>query len=116
MTINGADCPPLANKFNHSQIQCTLPAGNGINQVVTVTTNGQSGNFTGYNYGAPVIQNVSPSVLPTSGGDPLTITGVSFGNVLLRGTVQIYERAEGASAYVSSSLAQALVFHSHMHH
>ena len=67
--------------YTNTRIDCTLPAGQGDNRVVSVTVSGQNGSFLigNFTYDAPVISTVTSNG-PTQGGVLITITGRNFGS------------------------------------
>lgn len=76
VTIGGNVCTPSA--WTHTQITCTLPAGQGRAAPVVVTVGGQSVNGM-YAYGAPVINNAAPLTGPSAGDNNIVINGSNFG-------------------------------------
>jgi hypothetical protein len=76
----GSSVAPLAPAgSSHTQIVCTLPAGQGIGKSVTVTVAGTESNALNLDYGAPVITGITPASASTSGGTAITINGHNFG-------------------------------------
>lgn len=75
----GGYAAPLTGVPSHTQIICTLPAGQGKNQSVTVNTAGQSSNTLTLDYDAPELTSISPATGPTQGGSLITLTGKNFG-------------------------------------
>lgn len=63
----------------HSNIVCTVPAGQGSSVPVTVTTAGQTSNSTSISYVPPAITSITPATGPTAGGSLITLTGSNFG-------------------------------------
>ncbi|MFM2241876.1 MAG: hypothetical protein RLZ97_731, partial [Verrucomicrobiota bacterium] len=63
----------------HSNIVCTVPAGQGSSVPVTVTTAGQTSNSTSISYAPPAITSITPATGPTAGGSLITLTGSNFG-------------------------------------
>ncbi len=84
--VGGNNCPVTSQ--THTQLLCNLPAGQGLQQQITVTVSGQVSNtFTTFNYGPPSITGTSPAAAAsTSGGSALTIAGSNFGT---SATVQV---------------------------
>ena len=74
----GTKLAPLVSA-SHTQLEVTLPAGEGINQVVTVQTGGQTSNSQSFSYDPPVLSSVTASAYPTAGGEIITLTGSNFG-------------------------------------
>jgi len=72
---------PPATSYTQTQIQCQVPEGEGLNQLVQVIVSGQvSQQQVFYNYQAPTITNIVPSLISTNGTDVLVISGTSFGS------------------------------------
>jgi len=80
VTVGGSFAQPLSNGWSPTQIQCTLPMGQGTNQPVFVTVGGQQSAARRFDYDAPLINNVSPGHAPTAGGTNITLTGTNFGS------------------------------------
>jgi hypothetical protein len=78
VTVNQVPCPFVGGYPSQSTIKCTLPSGQGLLQIVTVTISGQSANTT-FNYSAPTISGITPSNGPTQGGTLIAISGSSLG-------------------------------------
>ncbi len=80
VTIGGVICP-IAGAWSHTQAICNLPAGQGLNQLVAVTTGGQTTAETTvlFNYTAPTASSASPLIGPTGGGVLITLVGANFG-------------------------------------
>ncbi len=65
----------------HFQLKCTTVPGSGANLIWRVSVGGQTSvenSFT-TSHITPVITNVSPAVLTTTGGDSIVLTGTNFG-------------------------------------
>ena len=77
VTVGGRTCPSTA--WSNIAVTCTLPAGEGTNQPVVVSVDGQSAPGVNFSYMAPEITSFNPASLPTAGGGPLQINGVNFG-------------------------------------
>lgn len=80
--VGTSPCPLLASSSGHTEIQCTLPEGQGLGRTVGVTVDGQSTSplTSGtIDYDAPAITSLSPTEGPAAGGTVLTIHGSSFG-------------------------------------
>lgn len=69
----------LVTVRSHTQITCTLPAGQGQNVQIFVFVGSQSSNSASFSYTAPAITSISPSSGPAAGGTPITINGSNFG-------------------------------------
>ena len=76
VTVSGKTCQLLSQ--THDAITCTLPAGSGAGHPVTVSVAGQTSNAQVIDYGAPKLLEISPSAIPTSGGE-VTVAGAGFG-------------------------------------
>lgn len=79
VTVGTAACPLLPSSSNHTQIVCTLPAGQGLGHVVGVEVDGQSSDTATFNYDPPSIDSITPGEAPTAGNIPITIVGQNFG-------------------------------------
>ena len=77
VTIGGISASVIAR--THSQVICTLPAGQGLNREVRVNVVGQVSPPATFNYNAPVITSISPATGTTAGGTQITINGSNFG-------------------------------------
>jgi hypothetical protein len=77
LDINGLTCSPLS--WNDSQVICTLPAGLGSNQPLTVTVEGVTSNSYPFSYPPPEISSIFKPNGTTQGGETITIYGSSFG-------------------------------------
>ncbi|MEO0017796.1 MAG: hypothetical protein RLZZ522_1079, partial [Verrucomicrobiota bacterium] len=77
VTIGGNSAPSIV--ASHSQVVCTLPAGQGLNREVRVTVAGQASPPATFNYAAPAITSISPATGTTAGGTQITISGSNFG-------------------------------------
>jgi len=79
VTINNINCP--VTSWTDTSISCTVPAGQGMNlPIVVKNTAGASDPATSpkFTYMKPSISSVTPSSIPTSGGQ-ITLSGVNFG-------------------------------------
>ncbi len=97
VTIGGSAATSVSVSGS-TQIVCTTPAGTaGAASVVVTNPDLQSATLTGgYTYVAPLsLTSVSPSVVSTLGGTPITLTGTGF--------------LAGATVLVGSSLATSVV-------
>lgn len=116
VTFEGAACD--VSVHTHTQIQCTLPEGNGGSSDVTVTT--ASGIFATYTlaFDAPVIYTLSPALAPTSSGEvsndvtPMIVTGLNFGSASSNPTMSIYD---AGGSEVLACKAEDGCFQSHNH-
>jgi hypothetical protein len=52
--IGGGTCAPVAGGWDHTQIKCSLPPGQGLHQVVKVIVDAQTSNELEFNYDPPV--------------------------------------------------------------
>ncbi len=75
--INSASC--ATSTRSHTQIVCTLPAGMGLTNPITVSVGARTSNSINFAYSAPTITSVAPQSLTSSGGSAITITGTNFG-------------------------------------
>ena len=80
-TLTKSACSPQYT-YNNTAIVCVVPAGQGANQSVYVTS-GQSVNLqpAQLSYLPPNVQSVSPSTYDTGGSAVMTISGTSFGTL-----------------------------------
>ncbi len=80
VTIGGTSAAPTGAS-NHTQIQCIIPAGQGLNQPITINVSGQvnipSGTST-ITYTAPTLTSLTPSGFTTAGGTA-TLNGSNLG-------------------------------------
>jgi hypothetical protein len=58
VALNGLACTNVVQ--SHSQITCTMPAGEDVNGFLTVTVGSQTSNSIRFAYGAPTITSISP--------------------------------------------------------
>ena len=77
ITVNGAPATPTG--YGDAMITCLLPAGQGTDLPVVVSSGGQDSNPVIFSYDAPLLATISPATGPTAGGTRLTLTGTSFG-------------------------------------
>lgn len=88
VTLGGNTCP--VTSWNGATILCTLPAGQGANLNLIVTTSaGDKATNTQFSYSAPTITSIAPLTGPTVGGTSITVLGNNFGvsgQVTLGGT------------------------------
>ena len=77
VTVGGIACPIVSQ--SSTQITCTLPAGQGTNQVVKVSVGGQVSNTLMFSYLPPNLTGINPLTGPTTGGTTLTLQGTNFG-------------------------------------
>lgn len=84
VTVGGSVCP--VTSWEHTQIICNAPEGQGTNLMVVVRVGNQNSSPTSMSYLAPSITGISPTAAGTIGGTPLTITGNNFG---LNGVVRV---------------------------
>lgn len=80
VTIGGSVCPILPNTYTQTQILCQLPAGQGTNLAVVITSGSSTSPPYYFSYSPPVITSISPSTGPTAGSTAVTILGTSFGS------------------------------------
>lgn len=86
VTIDGSVCT-VVPPHTHTQIICTVPAGQGINKAVVVTVATQTSNQVLFAYQDPVISSVTPQQQSTAGGVAITLAGTSLGTS--GGTVRV---------------------------
>lgn len=79
VSVGGALCP-LTQADAHDFLVCQSPSGIGLDVPLVVSAGGQGSQAFPVDYEAPVINQISPAVLPTAGQIPLTITGSNFGS------------------------------------
>ena len=87
--VGGNECSVEDGDMDHTTIVCSLPPGNGVDQKVEVTVNGQTNDDSPaarYSYAPPVLTTILPTSASTAGNIPITLTGSSFGT---GGTVTI---------------------------
>ncbi|WP_193213647.1 IPT/TIG domain-containing protein [Luteolibacter marinus] len=78
VTVGGANAPVISQ--SHTSILCTLPPGQGFNQIVTVTVAGQASPDAFLSYEAPSVTSIAaPSGKPTAGGVTIELQGENFG-------------------------------------
>jgi hypothetical protein len=94
VTVNNNACPVLF--ANATYITCTLPAGSGTVSIVRVSTCATLGPVFLFSYDGPVIADVQPRNISTTGGTLITITGANFGT--------------SGSAYVSNILCDSTAY------
>jgi large repetitive protein len=69
----------VVSAWTHTSITCTAPVFEGASLPVTVLTSIlASSNSLAYSYDPPFLSSISPSTLPTVGGE-ITIIGINFG-------------------------------------
>lgn len=78
-TVSVGGQPCTGPTFTHTQVTCTLPAGQGRSRAVFVTVAGVQSNSLLFNYADPTITGLNPATGTTAGGVDLTLTGTSFG-------------------------------------
>jgi hypothetical protein len=78
--VAGTTCPLQGGVLASSQILCTLPAGSGIDQPLTVSVGSQTSADWLFQYDPPRLSSVTPPFRATIGGTILTIAGSSFGS------------------------------------
>jgi len=82
VTVGGLECEvtDFGLAWDHDTVECTLPAGEGVEQAVQITVADQDSEFTKpFDYFPPVIGTINPDKGPTAGGTPVTITGTNLG-------------------------------------
>jgi len=84
VTIAGSTC--TLQSWSHLSVVCAVPAGQGLNVPLVLTTVASKVASTTFSYQAPVLSSITPSSGSTAGGEIITLTGSSFG---LSGTVQV---------------------------
>jgi len=87
VTIGGQICDWNGLVWSQNHIECLLPSGQGLNNIIAVFISGLSinQNFT-FNYNPPNLTAIIPANGPTSGGVSILLLGLNFG---LSGTVRI---------------------------
>jgi hypothetical protein len=79
VTIGGTLCP--IKSTTSTRVICTLPVGQGADNIVTLGIDGQSAPTSTLSYDAPVLNSVTPSSGGTAGGFNLTLSGANFGTL-----------------------------------
>jgi hypothetical protein len=80
VTVDGLPCTnDNTMARSHTVIECSFPAGAGLNVPVVVTVLGRPSDSFPFSYNIPVLDRVSPNAGPTLGGTVLTLTGSNFG-------------------------------------
>jgi hypothetical protein len=77
VTVDGKPCPIAG--YGHTNVTCTLPAGQGANVGVVLTSAGRSSNSFPFSYSTPILSSIFPTSGPAAGNIPLTINGANFG-------------------------------------
>jgi large repetitive protein len=78
VAVGEGDCPLVAPQ-THSRIECTAPAGQGIDVPVAVSVTGQVSNDYPVSYDPPQLAGLGAASWPTAGGVTLTVQGQNFG-------------------------------------
>jgi hypothetical protein len=81
ITVGGGQCPLVGGvATSHTELQGTLPEGQGHDLAVHVTVDGLASTVDGtFSYDPPSITAVNPTSGPSAGGIIITITGENFG-------------------------------------
>eukprot|EP00808_Paulinella_micropora_P008574 g62100.t1 len=81
VTVGGVGCPLVQGSQRHSQVVCTLPAGQGADVKVELFLAGWTSNKASLAYNPPSLLEggLSPSSGATEGGVVLTLLGSNFG-------------------------------------
>ncbi|MGC3958875.1 MAG: IPT/TIG domain-containing protein [Verrucomicrobiota bacterium] len=79
VTFGGNFVPVAATNWSDTQLRFTLPAGQGTNVSIVVTSGGQVSAPASFSYFVPGITGMSPLTGPTTGGAMITLTGTNFG-------------------------------------
>ena len=77
ITVGGKMAPLVSGSLTYTSLKCIIPAGNGLNQLVSLTVDGQNISYGGVSYDDPVIASVDPVCIGT--GDVVIISGENFG-------------------------------------
>ena len=86
LTVSDRDCPITSQ--DHSNVQCNLPAGEGLDQTVLLIVNSQrSTSIVDVDYASPTVSTITPTTGSTAGGVTISLTGTNFG--LGTGSVQV---------------------------
>lgn len=101
VTVGGSSCP--FTSWSHTQIICTLPAGQGTVNIVVTTTHAAVSSGYSFSYDRPTLTSFSPSELPTQGGT-LLLSGTNFGASSVSNSITI-----GVSTCTSSSWSQTSI-------
>ncbi|MCU0749126.1 MAG: IPT/TIG domain-containing protein, partial [Akkermansiaceae bacterium] len=75
--VGGRNAP--LTSISHTELIATLPAGEGIDQPVTVSVEGSNSNSRPLSYDAPSITSITPASGPIRGNATITIHGHNFG-------------------------------------
>ena len=67
------------SSWTHNSVEFAMPPGQGTNIPIYLTVSGAQSNTVHFSYSPPSITGVVPSLGPTIGGTPLTISGDNFG-------------------------------------
>ena len=88
VTVGGKTCVINPARYNHTYMECALPAGEtATNAVVMLIEGVQSTSVNNFPYLPPFITGISPSAGLTQGGDLITIRGYNFGFSSAQATV-----------------------------
>ena len=80
VTVGGHSCLINPLRYNHSYLECQLPAGETLFNSVLLTVEGvAASNVPVFPYLPPVILSISPQGGDTQGGDVITLLGYNFG-------------------------------------
>jgi len=80
-TLGSRSCVPVASGWGHTQIRCSLPAGQGVGLFYSVSRVGETATYStqSFAYNPPTLTRVDPGTVDTAGNVPITITGTNFG-------------------------------------
>lgn len=79
VTVGGVACSALANG-GPTGVDCTIPAGIGVDRPVVVTTaSGPSDGAVKFSYASPTLSSIVVSNGPTIGNTEISLTGTNFG-------------------------------------
>jgi len=79
INVNGIPVSALYSSSGHTSLKFILPPGEGAARALTVSTGGQSSPIFNFNYDAPFISRVIPSIVETGTSPIAIITGANFG-------------------------------------
>lgn len=79
VSVGGNNC--TVQQWSQTSVICLLPAGQGTNQLIQLTTyQGLTTTSYQYNYAPPAVDTLNPTTGSTAGGTYITLTGSNFGS------------------------------------
>jgi hypothetical protein len=79
-TVYVDDVAITCSDWDHYQLNCTLPPGQGTVLVRLTTVHGSDSSALSFTYSAPAIVGINPITANTDGGALITVTGSNFGS------------------------------------